>query len=771
MRSNFNLFVIFLIIPFFSSFGQTIKGEVIDKETKESLPFVNISCIQQDTTVSIVHTDFDGKFSIPISIIGEYEIQFHYTGYEITKRSIIIKDDLDVSLGQVQLISTITELEGVTITAEKEAVNMTNDGISFNIEEGGGVNMEDIVSSMPSVTMDENGQVTSNGEQVVILVNGEESTLENPLEDIPMQLIDRVELLNNPPAEYTSATSAINIVLKDNVKLGNNAKLYFEGGVPEQLKVGANLSKSKDRWSTTINVRYFENKLPYENQRERLNYNSNKRTTDSKSENGLQLLTVNWSTSYAASVNDKLKLSINYNSKKNTSEGEEEELVLNVDENNPNPRMNYRTTQNYRKISKLQAQLNYDKHFLKEGKKIVTTLRWAVESYDQVNSNKTAVYYQEKDSWNYQNERLTERDRPTQYLYANIKYVHPFTPKSTLTAGFRNTTRIQTTSERFYNITKEGDEVDRGNGDQYTDYVNQKLTAYAQWKYKFFNNITLNVGSILENSIISSDVSNNENEFSSNNNFWVFNPNVSLNKKINKNWMSRASYSFRMNTPSDRALNPTINDNNPLFISSGNPNLDLQKSHKLVLDVTNHKGKISTRAGVFFRSTLDGVERIFENKGDTIYSTYANIVDKHTFGTNIYLQYKLNKSQSVTFSGDVYKDFFNTRTGDFPLEETMFNGKMTYKAKFFKFYRLRVTGYLASQTILYNGTMTPASGVDLSASRSISKGKGKIWMSLTDVFSTRKIQRTNISTTFESTYVVNLPSTVKLGFSWSFISI
>ncbi|KXX69061.1 hypothetical protein AVL50_18065 [Flammeovirga sp. SJP92] len=754
----------------FSAYSQNITGEVIDEETKESLPFVNVSCKQADATIAIVSTDFDGKFTLTVKEKGDYEIQFHYTGYKVNNRIITVNDDLDISLGQILLKSNITELEGVTVTAQKESVNMTADGMSFNVEEGGGANMEDIVSGMPSISMDENGEVTSNGEQVVILVNGEESSLENPLEDIPMQLIERVELLNNPPAEYTSAATAINIVLKEDVKLGNNAKIYAEGGTPMQMKAGFNVSRSGNKWSSTLNMRYIQNELPYENSSERLNYGSNLRENESEYIQSLKLFTANWSSSYAFSPNDKLRFNLSYSSRENITDSEEEEFVVNVDSDNLNPRTNFRSALNTRLMTRLQAQLNYDKHFLTEGRKLLTTIRFSVDDYDQVNSNQTNTLYESGDI-TYNDERLTERDRPSKNFFANLKYVHPFNPSSILTTGFRNTTKVQTNTERFFNRSEDGEETDRGLGYQNTDYLNQKFTAYFQYKYKFVNDLTLNVGGIAENSIITSDIVNREDSFTTENNFWVFNPNASLNKKFNENWMGRIAYSFRLNTPPEWMLNPTINDSNPLFISSGNPNLSLQKKQNLVLDVTNHQEKFSTRGGVFFRSTIDGVERVFENKGDTIYSTFDNIMDKYTVGTNIYVQYQLSKKHRIILSGDLYHDMFNTRTGDYPLTQTMFNGKMTYKANVLNGLRIRLTGYYLSQTIRYNGTMTPASGVDASVSKTIYGGKGRIWLTAVDIFSTRKIYRTNISRTFESTSVVDLPTTVKLGFSWSFFSV
>ena len=586
-----------------------------------------------------------------------------------------------------------------------------------------------------------------------------------------MQLIERVELLNNPPAEYTSATTAINIVLKENVKLGNNAKVFVEGGAPMQMKAGMNISRSGDKWSSTLNLRYIKNEMPFKSEGDRINYESNVREGTSEYTNGMSLINVNWSTSYALSVNDKIKLTLGYSDRENTSESTEEEFVENIDTDNLNPRKYDRTTSNYRKSQRFQARLNYDKHFMTEGRKLMTTFKWSIENFDQLNANNTITTFFDRNEEVENDDRYTQRERPTQNIYANVKYVHPFNPNSTLTTGFRNSTRIQTNTEKFYNITPEGEEIERGRGNQYTEYLNQKFTGYAQWKYKFLNDITFNVGGIIENSIITSNITSSEDQFNSDNNFWVFNPNASLNKKFNENWMGRIAYSFRMNTPPEWMLNPTINDNNPLFISTGNPNLGLQKKHNLVLDVTNHQDKFSTRGGLFLRSTLDGVERVFENKGDTIYSTFANIVDKYSVGANVYVQYQVTKQHTFVLSGDVYQDMYNVRIGDLPLSQTVFNGKMTYKAKLFNGFRFRLTGYYSTETIRYNGTMTPAMGMDAALSKSIYEGKGRIWCSAVDILSTRKIYRTNFSRTFESSSVVDLPTTVKLGFSWSFFSV
>lgn len=767
------LLITYLFLGAFHLHAQNITGEVIDGETNEVLPFVNIALFDQDSTlVTNTTTDFDGRFLFKISEHGDYILKFLFTGYKESQRVITINDDLDISLGLIKLASNITELEGVTITAEKESINMTSSGMSFNVDNDGGADMEDIISGMPSISMDENGEVTSNGESVVILVNGEESDLENPLEEIPIQLIDRVELLNNPPAEFTSASSAINIVLKEDVQLGNHGRVLLEGGSPDQYKFNMNLSRSKDRWSTNLNVGARSRSTPYEKENKRLNYNSNYRESIRNDDVTRENYNVNWTTSYAASANDKLKLILTWNRYDYELSGVEDEHVYDVDVMSPNPRDNHRTIYNERSSQRIQAQFNYDKNFMQEGRKLLFRARWSMDSYDQLNSNAVETFYHDNDSLILGDTRITERDRPSQNYFVTLKYIHPFNERSTLTTGFRNNTRIQQTNEKFYNVNSDGVASDRGNGAQNIDYLNQRFSGYASWNYKFYNDLSFRVGSVVESSIVDNQVSSADTLFNTNNNFLVVNPSASLNKKFNENWMGNISYSFRLNTPSEWKMNPTINDSNPLYISYGNPDLGLEKFQKLTLEVTNQQDKVSTRYGLFYRNIFDGTERVFETKGDTVYATYENIVNKHTLGGNVYVHVQIGNNQSVIFSGNLYKDIYNQRIVDhLPHSQWMYNAKLTYKAKFLEHYRFRVVGYYTSERIDYSGNSLPASGVDLSLSRYVVDKKGKIWLNVQDVFQTRAYSAYSYSPTFESEYNNDYVSTVRLGFTWSFYSL
>ncbi|MFK7775313.1 MAG: DUF5686 family protein [Saprospiraceae bacterium] len=89
-----------------------VKGQVIDANTKETLPFVNIGSL--GTTVG-TSTDFDGNYELESQWMTD-KLIISYVGYD--------SDTVDVEVGKkqtinVELKSTTTSLNEITITAKK----------------------------------------------------------------------------------------------------------------------------------------------------------------------------------------------------------------------------------------------------------------------------------------------------------------------------------------------------------------------------------------------------------------------------------------------------------------------------------------------------------------------------------------------------------------------------------------------------------------------------------------------------------------------------
>ena len=102
-----NLFV-------FSQQG-TLKGKIIDKETKEPIAFANIVLELGGTMVGGATSDFEGNYVIKPIDPGTYDVRSTYVGYKpILTVGVIISSD-QVRFFDIQLESTSVEITGVEI--------------------------------------------------------------------------------------------------------------------------------------------------------------------------------------------------------------------------------------------------------------------------------------------------------------------------------------------------------------------------------------------------------------------------------------------------------------------------------------------------------------------------------------------------------------------------------------------------------------------------------------------------------------------------------
>ena len=121
-----------------ASFAQsgTLKGKITDKNTGETLPFVNILVERNGSQAGGTATDFDGEYTIKPLDPGTYTIKASYIGYtaveitgvivssnKITFQDIKMSQGIDI--GEVEVISfkkpllDQDNLGGKTVTSEE----------------------------------------------------------------------------------------------------------------------------------------------------------------------------------------------------------------------------------------------------------------------------------------------------------------------------------------------------------------------------------------------------------------------------------------------------------------------------------------------------------------------------------------------------------------------------------------------------------------------------------------------------------------------------
>lgn len=85
MKKHVVLFVLFISMSSYSqNIYQTIRGKVIDKDSKQTLPRATV-ILQNFEPVIGVTTDADGEFIIKNSPIGRQSITISFVGYHSTE--------------------------------------------------------------------------------------------------------------------------------------------------------------------------------------------------------------------------------------------------------------------------------------------------------------------------------------------------------------------------------------------------------------------------------------------------------------------------------------------------------------------------------------------------------------------------------------------------------------------------------------------------------------------------------------------------------------
>ncbi|HSC36683.1 MAG TPA: Plug domain-containing protein, partial [Chitinophagaceae bacterium] len=113
-------------------------------------------------------------------------------------------------------------LRTVVVTAKKKWVEQKLDRTIINVDAmitAAGSNALEVLTKSPGVMVDMNGNISLNGKHNVLVLIDDKPTymsaqdLADYLRSLPAGILDKIELMSNPPARYDASGSAIiNIV-------------------------------------------------------------------------------------------------------------------------------------------------------------------------------------------------------------------------------------------------------------------------------------------------------------------------------------------------------------------------------------------------------------------------------------------------------------------------------------------------------------------------------------------------------------------------------
>ncbi len=152
----------------------------------------------------------------------------------------------DKDLGNIKITASEGTLAGVTVTSTKPFFEMGIDRKVFNVDKNivsTGQTATEVMKQIPSLNVDIDGNVTMRNATPQLFIDGRPTTL--TLDQIPADLIDKVELITNPSAKYDASgggAGILNIVLKKNIKKGYNGGIRAGTDSRGKLNTGGDLN-------------------------------------------------------------------------------------------------------------------------------------------------------------------------------------------------------------------------------------------------------------------------------------------------------------------------------------------------------------------------------------------------------------------------------------------------------------------------------------------------------------------------------------------------
>ena len=227
----------------------SLRGRVVDARSGENIEYANIALLKaaDSSLVNGTVSESNGSFRLTAPY-GRYLVRVTFIGYDAyfhAQPVVLGESRKEVNLGKLQLRMSGTMMEAVEVTAERSMVEYQLDkrvvNVDKNIVAGGGT-ATDVLEQVPSVAIDNDGNVTLRGStNVKVLVNGRPSELlasdlSTLLEQIPASTVENVEVITNPSAKYDpeGMSGIINIKLKDRTAgaLGLNGVASLNMGAP-----------------------------------------------------------------------------------------------------------------------------------------------------------------------------------------------------------------------------------------------------------------------------------------------------------------------------------------------------------------------------------------------------------------------------------------------------------------------------------------------------------------------------------------------------------
>ena len=148
----------------------SLKGKVSDKTDNSGIggATVKLVSVRDSSQVKLVVTDRSGNFTFNNLNTGGYRLFITFTGYEKIEQRINLQAS-NITPLSFNIAKVATELGDVTVVAKAAPARQKGDTTEFSASQfkvNPDATTEDLIKKIPGITVDKDGTVTAQGEQV-----------------------------------------------------------------------------------------------------------------------------------------------------------------------------------------------------------------------------------------------------------------------------------------------------------------------------------------------------------------------------------------------------------------------------------------------------------------------------------------------------------------------------------------------------------------------------------------------------------------------------
>jgi len=782
------LYILLLSTGAYAQPAGKINGIILAGNGKP-FPNATVQLTVNDSVFRSMATLPDGSFQFNELDYNTYRVVVSAIGYKTdTSRPVILSAGQPMAkMDAVTLQKASKELAEVSVTAKKNFIENKIDRTVVNVGaliSNTGANALEVLQQAPGVNVDASDNIIFKGKGGVLVLIDDKPTylsasdLATYLRSLPAAAIDKIELMDNPPAKYEAAGSSgvINIKTKKARTQGLNGSLSASVGQSVYSQTNENLTLNYFRKKLNF---FFNGGYGYNRSYRKLDITRNYFNDSGHALSGIaqtsyfrpKTNSANIRTGFDYYISPKTVVGIVlagtwskvkdfspvYSNMFNASAVPDSSIVANnaTDRNFKNGAIN----------------LNYNHQFDSLGTSLAVDLDYIKYRSDQSQAFLNS-FYNAHGQWSRSQDITANLPSDIDIYAGKLDYVHSLKGKGRWEAGVKGSYVNIDNASNYFNMINGNNVIDYNMTNRFL-YKENINAGYLNLN-KSFKRFEFQTGLRLENTNVKGHQLGNALRPDSSFSYSYTNlfPTAYLSYKItpNGNHSLVGSFGKRISRPYYQDLNPFIFLQDVITYSSGNPYLRPQFEYNYKLTYNYKGGKVSV--SLLYNNIKDIQNEIVRQNGNTFIESTGNIGKATFFGGSVVCYLQFTKWWFFNAYGELLNNTYKGQLYDSYLDWSALSSLIQFNNQFSfsKVWSAELSGFYAGRRVTGQFVNDPMGQVNAGIQKKILQGKGTVKLSVRDVFYTYVSKGSikyvpNTTGTYRNIYSSQL---INFGFTYSF---